>query len=362
MRSPTQRSLTLDDIAALVRAGLDTTVIDGAELAGGSFATVWRVTLRDGRQAVVKVGPPPAARLLGYEQGLLPAEAEYFRLVRKHAPTVPVPEVLATSPAGSEPQWVITTLLPGRPLTEGDSPEARRQLGAAVAKVHAITGTRFGYTGDRAAGTDWPTAFDAMVESLRADADLWNVPLPPLDGVVSRHHDVLSAVTRPALLHFDLWDGNVLVAPEAPPTGPADRTPPGSLAGTVPAGTVPVGTVLGGTALEGTVRAGTALGGTALAGIVDGERYLYGDPLLDFVSPALFRRIEDEPDHPFLAGYARTEPWDTSARIRLALYRIHLYVLMITEAPSRGIPPTGERHDFLTTLLTAELKHLATLR
>ncbi|MEU8240442.1 phosphotransferase [Actinoplanes missouriensis] len=357
MRSPTQRSLTLADIAALVRAGLDTTVTEGAELTGGSFATVWRVTLRDGQQAVVKVGPPPEARLLGYEQGLLPAEAEYFRLVRAHAPTVPVPEVLATSPAGSEPQWVITTLLPGRPLTEGDSPEARRQLGAAVAKVHAITGTQFGYTGDRPAGTDWPTAFDAMVESLRADADLWNVPLPPLDGVVSRYHDVLSTVTRPALLHFDLWDGNVLVAPEVLPTGPADRTPPGSLAGMLLADPALADPALADPALAHPVPAGPAL-----VGIVDGERYLYGDPLLDFVSPALFRRIEDEPDHPFLAGYARTEPWDTSARIRLALYRLHLYVLMITEAPSRGIPPTGERHDFLTNLLTAELKHLETLR
>ncbi|MEU4688221.1 aminoglycoside phosphotransferase family protein [Actinoplanes sp. NPDC023714] len=311
MRSPTQRSLILDDVAAIVRSGLGSGVRDGAELTGGGFATVWRVTLDSGDQVVVKVGPPPQARLLGYEKNVLAAEAEYFRLVRERVPGVPVPLVLATSEAGAEPAWLITTLLPGRALTEGDSPQARRQLGAALARVHTVTGPHFGYTGDRPSGDSWPAVFAAMLDQLRADAAHWNVPLPPLDGLVARYHDALAEVTRPALLHWDLWDGNVLVAPDG-----------------------------------------------SLSGVVDGERYLYGDPLLDLVSPALFRRIEEEPGHPFLAGYARTEPWDRPALVRMALYRIHLYTLMLTEGPSRGIPADGERHDYLTTLLTDELKHL----
>ncbi|GIJ37817.1 hypothetical protein [Micromonospora andamanensis] len=41
-----------------------------------------------------------------------------------------------------------------------------------------------------------------------------------------------------------------------------------------------------------------------MCGLVDGERFLYGDPLLDLVSPLLFRGAEDEPRHPFLRGYA----------------------------------------------------------
>src|SRR5581483_7086234 len=109
----------------------------------------------------------------------------------------------------------------------------------------------------------------------------------------------------------DLWDGNVLVSP------------PGGL-----------------------------------AGLVDGERYLYGDPLLDLVSPALFRRIEDEPEHPFLRGY-RPGPLDDAARIRLSLYRLHLYVLMIAEGPSRGIERADGRHDYVTGLLNSELALLA---
>jgi aminoglycoside phosphotransferase (APT) family kinase protein len=280
-------------------------VAEAGELSGGGFATVWRATLGDGRAVVVKVGPSPAARLLAYEKGLIRAEGDYFRLVRDRAPGVPVPPVLA----GTD-DWIVTTFLPGRPLTEGDAPLAREQLGAAIARVHGITGSFFGYPGDRPRAADWPAAFAAMMAALRADAAAWQVPLPPLDGVVERHHDVLATVTRPALLHFDLWDGNVLVSPSG-----------------------------------------------GLSGVVDGERYLYGDPLLDLVSPALFRRIEDEPEHPFLSGY-RPPAFDAAARIRLALYRVHLYVLMLAEAPSRGASIAPGRHDFVTALLTAELAML----
>jgi aminoglycoside phosphotransferase (APT) family kinase protein len=310
MRSPTQLDLSTTDISAIVQHGLGATITDASELSGGTFAAVWRAGLADGRQVVVKVAPSPTARMLRYEAGLIEAEAEYFGMVRSLAP---VPEVLAVSPTPALPGqggWIITTLLPGTPLSATDSPRAREQLGAAIARVHTVTGDRFGYTGERPSGDSWPAAFTAIIDALRADADDWNVPLPPLDGVVERYHDTLATVTRPALLHFDLWDGNVLAGPDG-----------------------------------------------ELTGVVDGERYLYGDPLFDFVSPAIMRRIEDLPDHPFLAGY-RPDPFDEAARVRLALYRIHLYVLMIAEGPSRGIPIANGRHDRLTGLLTQELADL----
>ena len=297
MRSPTQPDLTLADVAALIRRGLGVQPADAAELGGGGFAGVWRATLPDGREVVVKVGPPPGARLLEYERGLIAAEAEYFRLVGDRAP---VPAVLAEGDG-----WMITSRLPGRPLSDvPDAAAARAELGAAVARIHRVTGPRFGYTGDRPSGGDWPTAFRAMIGSLLADAAAWGVPIPRM----ALPFHALRGVDRPALLHFDLWDGNVLT------------------------------------------------GGGRLTGLVDGERHLYGDPLLDLVSPALFRRIEEEPDHPFLRGYPVTV--DDDVRLRLTLYRVHLYLLMLAEGPSRGIAVGGERHEFLTGLLAEELSRL----
>jgi hypothetical protein len=75
---------------------------------------------------------------------------------------------------------------------------------------------------------------------------------------------------------------------------------------------------------------------------VDGERHLLGDPLVDFVSPALFRRIEDEPRHPFLRGYGHSTAFAGGELLRLALYRMHLYLLMVVEIPSRGM--AGDAH------------------
>lgn len=297
VRSPTQPPVTAADIAGLVRRGLGAGVTAAAELTGGGFAAVWRATTTDGREVVVKVGPRRDARLLSYERGLIAAEVEFFRLARDRAP---VPAVLACGDG-----WLITDRLPGRPLTEvPDAAGARAELGAAVARIHEVTGPHFGYTGHRPAAGDWPTAFRAMIDSLRADAAQWGVPVPRTDLPFG----VLRVVTRPALLHVDLWDGNVLTA-------------------------------------DG-----------RLTGLVDGERYLYGDPLLDLVSPALFRRIEDEPDHPFLRGYP--VDLDDAARVRLTMYRVHLYLLMLAEGPSRGLPVGGERHDRLTVLIREELARL----
>jgi aminoglycoside phosphotransferase (APT) family kinase protein len=304
MRSPTQRDLAVDDVVEIVRSGLGPVDVRRAvELSGGGFAAVWRVDLAD-RSVVVKVGPPAGAPLLGYEAGMIESEAAYFRLVRSQVPSVPVPEVLHLGD-----DWLITTLLPGVPLTEvPDGAAVRAQLGAAVAQLHTVTGPRFGYTGDRPSGDDWPSAFAAILDRLRADAASWDVPLPPLDGLLERHQKALRQVTRPALVHFDLWDGNVLSS------------------------------------------------GGRLTGLVDGERFLYGDPLIDLVSPALYHRIEDQPDHPFLRGYGIV--LDDAARTRLALYRLWFHVLMLTEEPSRGLPVTGARHSRLTGLLDGELAAL----
>jgi aminoglycoside phosphotransferase (APT) family kinase protein len=317
--SPTQRQLTDAVVAALVRAsfGPHASVAHAGPLAGGGFAAVWRVRLADGRDTVLKVGPPPGVRLLSYEKDLVAAEATYFRLARDAG--APVPPVLHHGSDRSviDGDWLFTGYLPGTPLPElpatADHTGARYDAGVAVARVHRLTGDRYGYSGDRPHGSTWRHAFTAMVDDLLADAAAWHVRLPvPTDRIraaVAHNAPVLDLVRRPALLHFDLWDGNLLA--------------------------------------DGNGAEGDGAGGTRLTGLVDGERYLYGDPLLDLVSPCLLRHIEDEPEHPFLRGYVAEsgEPFvvDETNRRRLTLYRLHLYLIMLIEIPSRGM--TGEYAD-----------------
>ena len=86
MRSPTQRELHIEDIAALIRRGLDSTVVNAAELTGGGFAAVWRASLADGRDVVVKVGPPAEAKLLGYGYDF--EQATHARVLPKNTPAL----------------------------------------------------------------------------------------------------------------------------------------------------------------------------------------------------------------------------------------------------------------------------------
>ncbi|MEU8665248.1 phosphotransferase family protein, partial [Actinoplanes philippinensis] len=274
----------------------------------------WAARLDAGADVGVTVGPRPEARLLRYEQGMIAAEARYLRRLAAEAPEVPVPRVLF-----ADADLLVTERLPGVNLAQAgpevDDAPVRAAFGAALARVHRLTGDRFGYDAGRTGAATWSGAFRAMIDDLLDDAADWAVPLPATPGrirdLIDRHEALLDTVRRPALLHFDGWDGNLLVD-------------------------------------DG-----------RLTGFVDGERFLHGDPLLDFTSAALFRRIEDEPDHPFLRGYGEVR-LDAPALRRLSLYRLHLYLLMTVEMPSRRITREEhpERYARLAELLDEELAEL----
>ncbi|SBT41062.1 phosphotransferase family protein [Micromonospora auratinigra] len=328
--SPTRRRLDPDQVRRYVAASLGPTprVTGCGPLAGGGFAAVWWVTLDDGRAVVLKVGPPRTVPLLRYERDMIGAEARYLRLVAERAPAVPVPALLHH---GADPvlgDWLLTDLRPGRTLAELDSAgvdtdPVRVEFGLALTALHGVTGDRYGYDGGRPDGDTWRTAYTAMLDALLADAADWRVTLPvPADRIrdlVERRAGVLDAVRRPALLHFDGWAGNVLAV-----DGP-----------------------------DGTPR---------LSGLVDGERHLWGDPLMDLVSPLLFRRTEDEPGDPLVRAYRTVAPFpfDAAVRRRLGLYRLYLYLLMTVEMPSRGITPASDpgRVARLAGLLDQELSDL----
>ncbi|MFI5837697.1 phosphotransferase family protein [Micromonospora sp. NPDC051300] len=329
--SPTRRDLDPAQVRRYLAAsvGLAAEVVDCGPLAGGGFAAVWWVHLTDGRDVVLKVGPPPHVPLLRYERDMIGAEARYLRLVAARAPAVPVPSLLHHGHHPELGDWLLTARLPGRTLWDltragADVASLRAEFGRALAALHAVTGDRYGYDGGRAAAPTWRAAYTAMVDDLLADAADWAVPLPApahrIREVVARHAAVLDVVRRPALLHFDGWAGNVLAV-----DGP-----------------------------DGALR---------LSGLVDGERHLWGDPLLDLVSPLLFRRAEDEPDDALVRAYREVAPfaWDAGARRRLGLYRLHLYLLMTVEMPSRAITAESDpgRVARLAELLDAELSDLA---
>ncbi|MFE6702173.1 phosphotransferase family protein [Streptomyces sp. NPDC057718] len=307
-------------------------------LTGGTYNTVTRVTLADGRDWVVKT-PPPHTAALRYERDLLVNEvAFYTAAARAGGPAIPRVVRSEADPAAPTGAYLVMTARPGRPwhevaptASDGDEPRLRAELGRLVGRLHTVTGP--GFVGSGAAGSGsaepgpagsgaarsrpagsgfgypaepfgplaptWRTAFTAMTEAVLADAETYRARLPyPADHirtVLAGAAHVLDEVVRPALVHFDLWPGNLLVTGE-----PGART---------------------------------------IGGVVDGERMFWGDPVADFVSLALFGDIERDRD--FLDGYAEavgeSVEFTDALRTRYALYRSYLYLIMLVETVPRAV-------------------------
>nr|WSW67793.1 aminoglycoside phosphotransferase family protein [Streptomyces sp. NBC_00995] len=278
-------------------------------LSGGTYNAVTRVALTDGRRWVVKM-PPPGGSQLAYERDLLVNEVTFCTAAACLGERAAVPALVRSGldPAAPGGAHVVMTERPGQPWHEvGGAPadaEGRRlraELGRIVGRLHTVSGPGgFGYPSGALGplAPTWRAAFTAMTGAVLADAERYGARLPRTPSAIRRRLDaassVLDDVARPALVHFDLWPGNILVA-----GGPGARR---------------------------------------IGGIIDGERMFWGDPAADFVSLALFGDIEEDED--FLAGYGETAPggsvdFDGSLRARVALYRAYLYLIMLVEAVPR---------------------------
>jgi aminoglycoside phosphotransferase (APT) family kinase protein len=293
-------------------------------IAGGTYNAVHRIRLTDGTGLVLKQAPDPGVPALTYEQGLLAAEELFYKSAAR-TETVPVPPWVRVDRSREvlNADYLIMSECIGRGwydqrdrITKDDRDRLRQELGRMTAALHQVTGPGFGYPSESVAplSPTWRDAFLAMTTAVLTDAIHFEATLPrPAAAIGELLHTAapaLDQVTTPGLVHFDLWDGNILIDTEGGPP--------------------------------------------SITGIIDGERMMWGDPAADFVSLALFGDIER--DEPFLTGYRAAggnAHFDERLRIRLALYKIYLYLIMLTEAVPRGY--SGTEHRQTVQLVTDEL-------
>lgn len=329
MDSLTKRRVSDDELAAIVDHGFGTGACVAAwdELTDGSYSAAYAVTLDDGQELILKIAPPPDLKLLTHEVDLMRTEVEVYAQCASVG--VPAPAVVV---AGFDRRvlgtdYVFLTRVPGEPLdqasetmTDGERQAAIGQAAALGARLHRVTGTAFGYP-LRGSGTwrpTWRAAFGAMTDDLIADAERLGAPLPTaperIAALMRRHADALDEVRRPALVHFDLWEGNIFVA----------RTPGG---------------------------------GWRVTGLIDAERAFYGDPVAELVSLTLLREVEEMPDvlDGFAAGSGEPLRLTGPVRRRIALYRSYLYLIMAIEGRTRG----WEDRDWIGEPLDTQLALLA---
>ncbi len=315
----------------LAAAGIgEERVVQIAPLDGGTYNSAYRIRCTDGSGVIMKVSPEPSAPILRYEQRIMRTEALFCELAERC--DAPVPAVLH---AGFDEglidgDYLLLSECPGEPwpavtgrVDARAHAELRNQLGRMVASLHTLTGTGFGYPTGAVAplSSSWREAFLAMVGAVLADARRFAADLPRPAGdfgrAIAAASPVLDQVTTPVLVHFDLWDGNILLDL----TGPKPR----------------------------------------IGGLIDAERAFWGDPLADLVSLALLGDIAT--DASFLAGYRAGGGQlvlDESATLRLAMYRCYLYLIMLVEAQPRGYSG-AQRARLAQRVVAALLAELRTL-
>lgn len=181
-------------------------VVAATPVGGGDICRASRLTLADGRVVFAKSRP-------GAPPDFFRTEADGLRRLGA-AGGAPVPAVLAVT----DDELVLEWIEPGRP-----TPAAAAEFGRALAATHAAGSTGFGGTGDgwlgslrlpnRPAAT-WPELYaeQRVGAALRHAVDRGRIDArdaAAVEQVLEVLPSVAGPAEPPALLHGDLWAGNV---------------------------------------------------------------------------------------------------------------------------------------------------------
>ncbi|RCX22654.1 fructosamine-3-kinase [Fontibacillus phaseoli] len=310
MDNAIKRQLSAEDLDVLVgRAfGGEKRIASALELKDGWFNSAYALTFSDGTRSVLKVAPRMEAGMMRYERDVMRAEVDVLHLL-KETGSIPVPEVYyyEAEPGGFE--FFFMEFLSGEPynkakenLTAEERKVIEAELGRLSRRLNEISGKRFGYYAqEEKQGTDWADVFTDMVAGLLADAKDAQVELPASEvefrSLLEERRVSLNEVTEPRLVHWDLWDGNLFVK-------------------------------------EGRIT-----------GLIDCERALWGDPLMEYY----FRGLFGDNNSAFLSGYGK-ESFTDAEKERLQLYDLYLALILRIECMYRQYSDTNH-HKWATELL-----------
>ncbi|MFI5622457.1 fructosamine kinase family protein [Nocardioides sp. NPDC051685] len=185
---------------------LGAAVVSTSPVAGGDISTATKIRLSDGSLVLMKALSLP-------RDDFVAAEARGLRLLEESG-AVKVPEVLAAEPDCLVLRWIE----PGRPTAE-----TAEELGRALARLHNTPVSGFGADHDGFIGRlpmpnkpadTWAEfyAVRRLLPYLKAARDRGAIDAAGAESVEQVVGKLTSLIPEepPALLHGDLWNGNVL--------------------------------------------------------------------------------------------------------------------------------------------------------
>ncbi len=191
----------------MAEALLDVAVVSTTPVAGGNICTTTRLRLTDGRSAVIKTRP-------NRPTGFFETEANGLDQLRA-AGGVPVPNVLAVNAECIVLDWIE----PSKPTAE-----LAEQFGRSLAKTHSVTPASFGAEQDGFIGLaplpnrplpTWEEFYASrrVMPYLRAAVDRGALTVEQaaiIERAMKQIHSFSGDSEPPALLHGDLWSGNMV--------------------------------------------------------------------------------------------------------------------------------------------------------
>lgn len=257
-------------------------------LKGGMFNTTYQIDFSMGKSYVLRVGPVNRHLLLPFEEHLMLAEEQVYRLCREKGIPVPTVTACVTDKAIIDRDYMITEHIFSRCLNSPEiSQQEKRKLyedvGRITFQLHGINGEKFGRVFDVLSGGGYDcwgdflqSEFSQTVEKLRQHSIFQHSELNMMEKIPGMYRDVLNQIQEAHLIHTDLWEGNVLVTPDS----------------------------------------------QKVAALIDADRALFGDTAYEFASGWMINEA-------FLSGYGGIDSPTSDSILRQKIYTL-LYRLIDT--------------------------------
>lgn len=207
------------------RAFPERTVTRIAELNAGMCNALYRLSLDDGAEVVLKISSPGMANKCSNERWLMESESASMRLIEQHAPSVRAPKLLYydDSLTACTGKYLFMECVDGelmaermKSLSKQQADELHRETGRYVNRIGAVTHDRFGIVNS---GEEFDSLFGLVkllvfnaIGDMEKNGGSVGVPFDEIRAQLETDRPHFDAYDGPArLVHFDIWENNIIL-------------------------------------------------------------------------------------------------------------------------------------------------------